>query len=100
MKTYQLIAACLLLSACADNGYRAVVFEGDYGHSVKQITQAQYLNPKAAANPPITQSKKGLDGLAGQNIIRTYRNSFGTQQQIQPVNINVGSNSNLSSSGQ
>lgn len=100
MKNYQLILVCLLLSACVDNGYRPVALDSNFGQSVKQISQAQLLNPQAAANPSQKVSKP-MDGQVGQSIMRTYRNSFGqTQSQpVQPVNINVGGNANLESSG-
>lgn len=91
MKSYQiLILASLLLSACVDNGYKPVALDSNFGQSVKQISQAQYLDPKAAANPPLEVSKK-LDGQLGQNIMKTYRNSFGMDAQTtQPVTINIG----------
>jgi hypothetical protein len=102
MKCHQIIIilTSLLITACVDNGYKPVALDSNYGYSVKQITQAQFLNPKAAANPSRQVSKR-MDGIVGQNIIKTYRNSFGqTQAQpVQPVNINVGGNTNMNSSG-
>jgi len=97
MKRYQLvILASLLLSACADNGYEPVVLDGQIGRSVRQISQAQLLNPQAAANPSKKVSKK-LDGLAGQSIMNAYRQSFGDIQPTQPITINVGGSSSGSS---
>lgn len=98
MKRYQLgILVSLLLSACADNGYEPVVLDGQFGRSVRQVSQAQLLNPQAAANPPKKVPQK-LDGLVGQNIMNTYRQSFGQAQPTQPVTINIG-NSGGNSSG-
>lgn len=95
MKHYRVIlAGLLLLSACVDNGYKPVVLERDFGRSVRQVTQAQYLNPKVAAKPPVgIVSKKGMDGTAGQSVVNTYRTSFGQAQPVQPVTINIGSSS-------
>lgn len=92
-----IILISLLLSACADNGYKPVVLDSQFGKSVKQVSQAQLLNPKVAANPSQKISKK-LDGLAGQNIMNSYRQSFGQTQQVQNVTINVGGSSSGSSS--
>lgn len=99
MKHYRVIlASLLLLSACVDNGYKPVALERDFGRSVQQVTQAQYLNPKAAVKPPLSISKKGQDGTAGQAVMNTYRSGFGTLQPVQPVtNINLGGMSGSSS---
>lgn len=89
MKLYVIILTSLLVSACADNGYEPIALDTNFGKSVKQLSQAQLLNPKAAANPSPKVSKK-LDGLTGQNIMNTYRTSFGQSQAVQPVTINIG----------
>lgn len=102
MKSYLVIFAGLLLSACVDNGYKPVALDSNYGRSVKQVMQAQFLNPQAAANPSKKVSNK-LDGQTGQNIMNTYRQGFSQREQVQSVNINLGgssSGSSGSSSGQ
>lgn len=90
MKRYQfVILVTLLLSACADNGYQPIALDSNFGKSVRQLSQAQLLNPKAAAKPSKKVSKK-MDGLAGQGVMSTYRTSFGQSEKVQTVNINLG----------
>lgn len=101
MKRYQavILLVSLLLNACADNGYKPIALDSHFGRSVKQISQAQLLNPKAAANPSQKVSKK-LDGLVGQNIMNSYRQGFTQSEKVESVTINLGGSSSGSSSSQ
>lgn len=92
MKRYHLILTSLLLSACVDNGYKPIAFDSNFGRSVTQITQAQLLNPQAAANPSVKVSKK-MDGQVGQSVMSTYRTSFSQAEKVQNVTVNVSGGS-------
>jgi hypothetical protein len=101
MKRYSLILTTLLVSACADNGYNPIALDANYGRSVRQVTQAQYLNPQAAAKPS-TKVYTKLDGQAGQNIMNGYRQSFSQSNSNQNegvTTVNIGSFSSSGSSG-
>lgn len=89
MKRYQITLVSLLLSACVDNGYKPIALDNHFGHSVKQISQAQLLNPQAAANPS-KKAFKPLDGQLGQSIMNSYRQNAGQAEKPQSVTINAG----------
>lgn len=93
-----LIAGALWLGGCADGNYRADVLNDSFGKSAKQLVKAQIADPQAAANPPAA-SPRTMDGYAGVNTIRTYRNSFGQENDIQGLTINIGGAGGSSSSG-
>ncbi|MCX7102797.1 MAG: hypothetical protein NTX38_15280 [Methylobacter sp.] len=92
-----LLAGTLSLAACADGNYKPYALDDNFGKSAKQLAKAQIANPQAAAHPP-ANSPRTMDGYAGVNIIRTYRNSFGQNVQPPNVTINVGSGSSGSGS--
>ena len=92
MKRYGIFLAGLLLTACYDNAYKPIALDSHFGRSVKQTTQAQYLNPQAAAHPPVDTPKR-MDGMVGQNIMNTYREGFSESEKVESITINVGGSS-------
>lgn len=91
-----LMAGALWLVGCADGNHRPYVLDDSFGKSANHLVKAQISNPQAAANPPADSPKK-MDGYAGVNIIRTYRNSFGEDAQPEQLTINIGGASGSSS---
>ena len=92
------VISVLMLAACADGNYRPYNLDDKYGQTEKQIFKAQIADPEAAKNPPANSPRK-MDGYAGVNTIRSYRDGFSTTVQPQGITINVGSGSG-SSGGQ
>lgn len=94
-----LMAGTLWLVGCADGNHRPYVLDDSFGKSANHLVKAQIANPQAAAHPQADSPKK-MDGYAGVNIIRTYRNTYGQDTQPQPLTINIGGASGSSSGGQ
>jgi hypothetical protein len=92
MKRYVVLFAGLLLTACYDNAYKTAALDSHFGQSIKQTTEAQYLNPQAAAHPPLDTPKR-LDGQVGQNVMSNYRQERAESESVQEVTINVGGGS-------
>jgi len=84
-----LMAGTLWLSGCADGNHRPYVLDDSFGKSADHMVKAQIADPQAAAHPKADSPKK-MDGYAGVNIIRTYRNGFGQDAQPQALTINIG----------
>lgn len=93
-----LLAGVLWLAGCADGNYRPYVLDDSFGKSAKQLVKAQIADPQAAAHPPVNSPKK-LDGYAGVKIIKSYRDTFGQDSQIQPLTINIGGSASSGSGG-
>lgn len=91
-----LIAGALWLSGCADGNYRADVLNDSFGQSNNRLVKAQIADPQAAENPPADSPRK-MDGYAGVNTMRTYRNAFGQENEIPGLTINIGGASSGSS---
>jgi len=85
----------LLLTSCNDANYKPTEVDRNFGLAYKQVTQAQILNPDAAQNPPARPSKQ-MNGEAGENTLRTYREGFSTIEESQPVEISIGGSSGSS----
>jgi hypothetical protein len=100
MKIYTLpvmMAGALWLVGCADGNYRPYALDDSFGKSVQHTVTAQIADPQAAKHPP-ANSPRIMDGYAGGNIVRTYRNGFGQDAPVQPPQqITIG---NISGSGQ
>lgn len=84
-----LMAGTLWLAGCADSNYRPYVLDDSFGKTANNLVNAQISNPEAAANPPADSPKK-MDGYAGVNTIRTYRDGFGQPTQPPTLTINIG----------
>lgn len=80
----------VILAACADANHRPVAMDRSFGHSVRQLTQAQIANPDAAEHPLLDSPRK-MDGESGTNTMQGYRDAYGQQVISQPVIIDVGS---------
>lgn len=92
------IGSVFYLSGCADGLYKPYTVDDRWGQSEKQILKASIADPQSAENPP-TETPRKMDGYAGVNTIRTYRNSFGQDNQPQGLTINIGGSSAGGSSG-
>lgn len=102
MKSYTLpalIAGALLLTACADGKYEPQVLDDSFGQTARHMVKAQIADPQAAENPPADSPRK-MDGYAGVNVMRGYRQSFGGEIETQGININIGTVGGSSSGGQ
>ncbi len=93
-----LMAGTLWLVGCADGNHRPYVLDDSFGKTANHLVKAQIANPQAAANPPANSPRK-MDGYAGVNIIRTYRDGFGQDTQPQGLTINIGGAGGSSSGG-
>jgi hypothetical protein len=92
-----LMAGAVLLAGCADGNYRPYRLDDSFGKTANSLLTAQIADPQAAKHPPANSPRK-MDGYAGGNIMRTFRNSFGTDAPVQPPQqITIG---NISGSGQ
>ena len=78
-----LLAGALGLVGCADGNYRPYTLDDSFGKTVNRLVTAQIADPQAAKHPQVNAPNK-MDGYAGGNIMRTYRNTFGQDNQIQP----------------
>lgn len=94
-----LLSGVFGLSGCADGLHRPYNLDDQWGQSERQIFKAQIADPLAAENPP-AESPRKMDGYAGVNTMRTYRNGFGIDSQPQGLTINIGSGSSGGSGGQ
>lgn len=84
-----LIVGALWLVGCADGNYKPYVLDDSFGKTANHLVKAQIADPQAAAHPKADSPQK-MDGYAGVNIIRTYRNGFGQDTQPQGLTINIG----------
>lgn len=77
----------LLISACADTP----LADADYGTSVRQMVQAQTLDPAAAANPPAL-APEITDGQRLEQALEVYRKDVakGISEVKQPVIFEIG----------
>jgi hypothetical protein len=96
-----LMVGALWLIGCADGNHRPYTLDDSFGKTANHLVKAQISDPQAAANPPADSPRK-MDGYAGVNTIRTFRNAFGQDTQPQPLTINIGgaTGSGSSSGGQ
>ncbi len=86
MKTHTipaLLACALWLAGCGDGNFRPYRLNDSFGKTVNQLVTAQISDLQAAKNPP-PNSPRIMDGYAGGNVIRTYRNGFGQDNAVQP----------------
>jgi len=88
----------LMLTACADGTYRPYNLDDKFGQVENQMLQAQIADPEAAENPPADSPRK-MDGYAGVNTLRSYRDGFGTIVQPQGLTINIGGANGSGGSG-
>ena len=93
-----LIAAAIGLAGCADGNYRMYRLDDSFGKTVNHTVQASISNPQAAAHPA-ADSPRSMDGYAGVQTLGTYRSSFGQNNQIQGLTINIGGGSGSGGSG-
>jgi type IV pilus biogenesis protein CpaD/CtpE len=89
IKPSTLLALTVLVSGCADTPR----IDADYGSSVKQMVQAQTLDPAAASNPP-ELAPEMTDGARLQNALDVYRKDVakGSTEVKQSVIFEVGNN--------
>lgn len=85
-----LAVTVLLVSACADGNHRPAVFDQNFGLATRSMMQAQIANPHAAEHPSPYPPRR-MDGYAGGNSLRGYREGFGQIDVTQPVIVNIGS---------
>ncbi|MDD5633004.1 MAG: hypothetical protein PHI13_13385, partial [Methylococcales bacterium] len=78
-----LMAGALWLAGCADGNWRPYALDDSFGRSANHLLTAQIADPQAAKHPQVNSPRK-MDGYAGGNIMRTFRNGFGQDIQIQP----------------
>jgi len=88
----------LMLTACADGTYRPYNLDDKFGQVETQMVKAQIADPEAAENPPANSPRK-MDGYAGSNALRSYRDGFGTIVQPQGLTINIGGANGSGGSG-
>jgi cell division protein ZapA (FtsZ GTPase activity inhibitor) len=81
--------AAIMLCGCADGNYRPYNLDDRWGQSQQQALRAQIADPQAAENP-LPDSPRKMDGYAGVNTMRTYRDGFGQNVQPQGLTINIG----------
>ncbi len=86
------VSLTLALVGCASTASTDPVrVEDDFGHSVKQMIDAQTYNPKAAKKPA-SEPPEGLDGVQGEAILKTYREDVGSPESVrEDVRIDVNS---------
>ncbi|WP_305907143.1 hypothetical protein Q9L42_017515 [Methylomarinum sp. Ch1-1] len=82
----------IILAACGDANHRPVEMDRNFGQSVRQLTRAQIANPDAAEHP-LPDSPRKMDGESGTNTMQGYRDAYGQQVISQPVIIDVGGSS-------
>lgn len=85
-QTTALTVAALLTAGCADTP----LSDADYGSSVRQMVQAQTLDPAAASNPPALAPE--TDGARLEKALETYRKDVakGVTEVKQPVIFEIG----------
>ena len=92
-----LLAGALWLAGCADGNYRPYTLDDSFGKTVNRLVTAQIADPQAAKHPK-AKSAALMDGYAGGNTMRTFRNAFGQDAPVQPPQqMTIG---NISGSGQ
>jgi hypothetical protein len=92
-----LMAGAVLLAGCADGNWRPYTLDDSFGKTVNRLVTSQIADPWAAKHPQ-ANSTAIMDGYAGGNVMRTFRNHFGTDAPVQPPQqITIG---NISGSGQ
>ncbi len=92
-----LMAGAVLLAGCADGNYRPYTLDDSFGKTVNHWVTAQIADPQAAKHPQ-ANSAAIMDGYAGGNTMRTFRNAFGQDTPVQPPQqMTIG---NISGSGQ
>ena len=79
-------AAAGLLVALAGCASTTPVYDARFGEAVRQLRQAQVINPQAGDNP---DAALGLDGNAAREAMQRYRNSFREPPPVVNV-INIG----------
>ena len=82
-----LTALVLLLSACASNTPN---WDTTFGDAVRTSVAHQTLDPDAAQN---TNPVKGVDGVAAQNTMERYQDSFKQPEEDTKV-LTIGIDSN------
>ena len=82
-----LAIAALLIAGCADTP----LSDADYGESVRQMVQAQTLDPVAASNPPELPPEI-TDGARLEKALEVYRKDVakGITEVKQPVIFEIG----------
>jgi len=88
-KPSAVVVATVAIAGCADTP----LADADYGNSVKQMLQAQTLDPVAASNPPAL-APEITDGVRLENALEVYRKDVakGNTEVKQPVIFEVGTN--------
>lgn len=84
-----LVIAALLIAGCADTP----LADADFGNSVRQMVQAQTLDPAAASNPP-ELAPEITDGARLEQALEVYRKDVakGIADVKQPVIFEIGTN--------
>jgi hypothetical protein len=82
MKTFTVLAAALLATACAGTPN----YDARYGEALREARLAMTIDPNAGARP---DEVKGIDGRAGKEAIKLYHDSFKEPPPVQNV-INIG----------
>lgn len=78
--------ACAALGGCLSS---SPIWDAHFGEAVKTVTQAQIIDPDAAAHNP---SRQGIDGKAANSAIGQYQKSFDAPPTtFTPFVIGVGS---------
>ena len=89
IKPCAVVVATVAVAGCADTP----LADADYGNSVKQMLQAQTLDPIAASNPP-ELAPQMTDGARLENAMEVYRKDVakGNTEVKQPIIFEVGTN--------
>jgi hypothetical protein len=87
MQATALAIVALLTAGCADTP----LADADYGNSVRQMVQAQTLDPAAASNPPAL-APEITDGARLEQALEVYRKDVakGITEIKQPVIFEIG----------
>ncbi len=84
-----LISGLIFITGCSTTSTDPVRVEQDYGNSVRNMVQAQILDPEAAENPP-EEAPTGLDGRNAEAVLKSYRGDVSKPKQVdKPVQINI-----------
>jgi hypothetical protein len=79
-----MLAGC---ASTANNDPQRV--EQDYGRSVNQMIEGQIYDPQAARKPA-ADPPMGLDGVQGEEVLKTHREHVGDPDDVaEDVQINV-----------
>jgi hypothetical protein len=82
MKTFTVLAAAFLATACAETPH----YDARFGEAVREARLAMTIDPNAGARP---DEVKGIDGRSGKEALKRYQDSFKEPPPATNV-INIG----------